>query len=100
MNREFKLDDTLLENIRERVFSGRKELDEDTVFKAVSGDEEALQKVVEVYEPYLEKLSTRVRIDEEGGRHLYVDEEVKGELITNLMLAVIHFDPYWEKKSG
>ncbi len=50
-------------------------------------------EIVDIYTPYIEKLSMRVVIDEDGGYKEAVDEEVKRTLETCLIAAVMKFNP-------
>ena len=61
---------------------------------AISGDPVALMQIVEIYEPYINKLSRRSTIDEHGFYSEYVDETVKRTLETSLIAAIMKFDPY------
>ena len=72
----------------------RSRLDTETVLHAISGDPVALMQIVEIYEPYINKLSKRSTIDENGFYSEYVDETVKRPLETSLIAAIMKFDPY------
>ncbi|NLK37086.1 MAG: helix-turn-helix domain-containing protein [Epulopiscium sp.] len=79
---------------QENPFSrSRKKLDEQTVLKAISGEPLALMKIVEIYEPYINKLSLRLVSTEDGDYTEQIDETVKKMLETSLIAAVMKFDP-------
>ena len=83
----------LIENIREKYFGSNPKLKSKTILQAVSGDPIALMEIVDIYTPYIEKLSMRVVIDETGGYKEVVDEEVRRTLETCLIAAVMKFNP-------
>ena len=63
---------------QENPFSkSREKLDEQTVLKAISGEPLALMKIVEIYEPYINKLSLRLVSTEDGDYTEQIDETVK-----------------------
>ena len=80
------------QNVRKSIF-GRK-LKTKTILLAVSGDTEALMEVVDTYKPYIEKLSMRVVMDENGHCREMVDETVKRSLEVGLIAAIMKFHPY------
>lgn len=83
----------LIGNIREKYFGNSPKLKSKTILQAVSGDPTALMEIVDIYAPYIEKLSMRVILDENGGYKEAVDEEVRRTLETSLIAAVMKFDP-------
>lgn len=63
---------------QENPFSkSREKLDEQTVLKVISGEPLALMKIVEIYEPYINKLSLRLVSTEDGDYTEQIDETVK-----------------------
>ena len=54
------------QNARKSIFGSKQKLKTKTILLAVSGDTEALMEVVDIYQPYIEKLSMRVVMDENG----------------------------------
>lgn len=80
---------------RQEILFGnsREKLDEQTVLKAISGEPLALMKIVEIYEPYINKLSSRIVTTENGDYTEQIDETVKKMLETSLIAAVMKFDP-------
>ena len=71
----------------------REKLDKQTVLKAISGEPLALMKIVEIYEPYINKLSLRLVSTEDGDYVERVDETVKKMLETSLIAAIMKFVP-------
>lgn len=71
----------------------REKLDEQTVLEAISGEPLALMKIVDIYEPYINKLSLRIVTTDDGEYEEQVDETVKKMLETSLIAAVMKFDP-------
>lgn len=53
-----------------------------------------LMEVVDIYQPYIEKLSMRVVMDENGHCREMVDETVKRSLEVGLIAAIMKFHPY------
>ena len=51
---------------RKSIFGSKQKLKTKTILLAVSGDTEALMEVVDIYQPYIEKLSMRVVMDEKS----------------------------------
>lgn len=51
-------------------------------------------EVVDTYKPYIEKLSMRVVMDENGHCREMVDETVKRSLEVGLIAAIMKFHPY------
>ena len=58
---------------------------------AVSGNVDAINKVLKHYEGYIAKLSTRTMYDEAGNPHLCVDEELRRRLETKLITKILTF---------
>jgi hypothetical protein len=59
---------------------------------AVSGDVDAINKVLKHYEGYIIALSTRRLFDEDGNTHYFVDSEVRRTLETKLITKILQFD--------
>lgn len=59
--------------------------------RATKGDVEALHKVLEYYESYIIKLSTRVMYDEYDQVHYWIDEELKRRLELRLIATTMKF---------
>jgi hypothetical protein len=69
----------------------KKQLDYDVVLAASLGDEDAMNKVIAYYGGYIATLSTRPVIGEGGNRTMAVDEVIRRQLETKLILAVMKF---------
>ena len=82
------------QNVRKSIFGSKQKLKTKTILLAVSGDTEALMEVVDTYQPYIEKLSMRVVMDENGHCREMVDETVKRSLEVGLIAAIMKFHPY------
>lgn len=82
------------QNARKSIFGSKQKLKTKTILLAVSGDTEALMEVVDTYKPYIEKLSMRVVMDENGHCREMVDETVKRSLEVGLIAAIMKFHPY------
>ena len=78
------------QNARKSIFGSKQKLKTKTILLAVSGDTEALMEVVDIYQPYIEKLS----MDENGHCREMVDETVKRSLEVGLIAAIMKFHPY------
>lgn len=75
-------------------------MDTQTVMEAISGEPLALMKIVKIYEPYIDRLSLRMVVTEDGEYKEQVDETVKKTLETSLIAAIIKFDPCIQKKQA
>ena len=82
------------QDVRKSIFGSKQKLKTKTILLAVSGDTEALMEVVDIYKPYIEKLSMRVVMDENGHCREMVDETVKRSLEVGLIAAIMKFHPY------
>ena len=61
------------------------------IVAAVSGNVEAINKVLKHYEGYIATFSTRPLYDEAGTPYLCVDEELRRRLETKLITKVLGF---------
>lgn len=61
------------------------------IVSAVSGNVDAINKVLEHFEGFIAALSTRTMYDEQGSPHLYVDEELRRRLETKLIAKIPTF---------
>ena len=61
------------------------------IIDAISGDIEAMNKVLKHYEGYILTLSTRRLYDEYGNPHLFVDDELRREIETRLITRILTF---------
>lgn len=89
-----KSDKKQINEMRKKFFSSREKLDNETVLAAISGDTLAIMKIVDIYEPYINKLSKRVVDDGYGGYKEEVNGTVKRILITSLITSIMNFNPY------
>lgn len=64
------------------------ELNYDLIKRAVSGEPEALEKVLRIYEPYHTSLVTRERVGADGRIHREVDEDKKIQLQMHFVIAI------------
>ena len=82
------------QKVRKSIIGSKQTLKTRSILLAVSGDTEALMEVVDTYKPYIEKLSMRVVMDENGHCREMVDETVKRSLEVGLIAAIMKFHPY------
>lgn len=61
------------------------------IVAAVSGNVDAINTVLNHFEGYIAKLSTRTMYDEAGNPHLCVDEELRRRLETKLITKILTF---------
>ena len=61
------------------------------ITKAASGNEEALNTVVEHYEKYILKLCTTECFDKNGMECIYIDEDLRRRLERKLVIATMNF---------
>lgn len=60
----------------------------DTICKAVSGDTESICAVIDHFDGYINKLSIRWATDASGGLRAYLHEDIKRELIVELIVKL------------
>lgn len=63
----------------------------EVIAAATQGDTLALCKVLEHYDGYIAKLSTRIVRDEYGNSFPYVDEEIRNRLKVRLIARTLAF---------
>lgn len=61
------------------------------IVSAVSGDVDAINKVLKHFEGFIAALSTRTMYDEQGIPHSYIDEELRRRLETKLIAKIPTF---------
>lgn len=61
------------------------------IVKASSGNEQAIKEILRFYDGYISKLCLRPFYNENGKVSMRVDEELKGEVQTELMKAMLRF---------
>ena len=64
----------------------------DTIFRAIKGDDEAIEEVILVYENYINKMATFNFKNKEGHTYRIVSEDAKQELKEKLIKAL----PKWK----
>lgn len=69
----------------------RRLLPYETVYKASMGDVEAMDAVLKRYGPYIRKLATQPYIDQSGGFHYVVNEDIRRQLEMKLITKVLLF---------
>ena len=57
--------------------------------EAVSGDGEAINKLISIYDPYMKSLATRELIDDNGDEYIGIDVDLYDKLKKKL-LYIIH----------
>jgi hypothetical protein len=63
-----------------------------TIEAATKGDVSAINKVLKHFEGYITALSLRRLFDEDGSVHVVVDNEIRRELETKLIVKIAQFD--------
>ena len=58
---------------------------------AISGDVEAITRIVSIYEPYLSVLATKKMYDFSGEEYLGIDVDLRNHLITKLINVIITY---------
>ena len=71
----------------------RKRLTEDGIRNAIRGDPNAVKRVLTYYSGYMTTLATRSMCDTDGSRKYIVNEELRSQLETKLILAILAFQP-------
>ncbi len=63
------------------------------ICRASSGDEVAIKEILKFYGAYISKLCLRPFYHSESGKIIMqVDEELKGEIYTDMMKAILKFE--------
>ena len=62
------------------------------ISKAVDGNENAMEKLLEFYEPYISKCCLRPFYDEYGNVCIVVDMELKGRIREALLKMICEFE--------
>lgn len=66
----------------------KNKLSYELIEKAVSGDVEAINRIVEIYEPYINTLASQTLLDSDGNEYVGVNDDLK-EHLTSKLLDVI-----------
>ena len=64
------------------------DLNYELIDKAVSGDEDAINRILKIYEPYINTLASQTLFDKEGNECMGVNVDLK-EHLTSKLLKVI-----------
>ena len=64
------------------------DLNYELIDKAVSGDEEAINRILKIYEPYINTLASQTLLDSDGNEYVGVNVDLK-EHLTSKLLTVI-----------
>ena len=79
--------------IRGGIVLKRKQLTEDSIRNAIRGEPNAVKRVLTYYSGYMTTLATRSVCDADGSRKYIVNEELRDQLETKLILAILAFQP-------
>ena len=63
----------------------KSDLSYDMIKKAISGDVEAVNRIVSIYEPYINTLSSQTLYDKDGNEYIGVNVSLKEHLTSKLM---------------
>ena len=74
-------------------------LDYETVYRAVKGDHDAQEKLLQYYDAYISALSTVVEICSDGTEHQYVCEDQKAEIQTKYLEALSKPPLRWGRRA-
>ena len=66
----------------------KNKLSYELIEKAVSGDEEAIDRILKIYEPYINTLASQTLLDSDGNEYVGVNVDLK-EHLTSKLLTVI-----------
>lgn len=65
-----------------------------TILAAKSGDSEALAEILRHYAPYIASFAKRPFYDEYGNQYDIIDEEIRQQIESKLMLQIVYkFNP-------
>lgn len=63
----------------------KSDLSYDMIKKAISGDVQAVNRIVSIYEPYINTLSSQTLYDKDGNEYIGVNVSLKEHLTSKLM---------------
>lgn len=63
----------------------------DLVQKAVNGDTEAIETIICIYEPYINKISSKKLYDKYEKEYLGIDVDLKDTLVAKLIEVITKF---------
>lgn len=69
----------------------KKIVEYEIIKRATSEDIEAIEFIVDYYDKYINKLSTRYLIDDYGNSTCVIDLEIKGQLQNKLIAKILLF---------
>ena len=75
--------------MKQPTFNGRVLLSMDVIEAARAGDPLALERILQYYDRYINKICTRALYDEEGLPHIGIDEYMKHRLQAELADAIV-----------
>ena len=65
----------------------------EVIYKAAAGNETAIREILKFYDAYICKLCLRPLYHSESGKiTMQVDEELKGQIYTEMMKAILKFE--------
>ena len=72
---------------------GSKHLTYEVVQKALADDSAAIVQIINFFDGLITHLSIRSKVDRDGAEELYVDEDIRQELIVELITKQSRFIP-------
>lgn len=57
--------------------------------EAVSGDKEAINKLISIYEPYMKALAVRELVDDDGNEYIGIDVDLY-DMLKKKLIHIIH----------
>ena len=63
----------------------------DLIKKASGGDVVSIEKILSLYDPYINTISTVEMCDEEGGQYIRIDIDLKDRLRSKLIDIILKF---------
>ena len=66
-------------------------LDDELIIKATEGDEEALKKILDIYQKHIKHYATITLYDKEGSPVSVVDSDLKHEIIQRIIVRTKKF---------
>lgn len=64
----------------------------DLIQQATNGEAEAIKKIICIYEPYINKISSKKLYDEYGKEYIGLDIDLKDALVAKLIEVIIKFE--------
>ena len=66
----------------------KNELNYELIKKAVSGEQEAIDRIVAIYQPYINTLASKTLYDECGNKYIGINVDLKEHLISKLIKMI------------